>query len=43
VRTGFQALLTLLLGTTEREVLIAKVQELQRLLDPILTSKKNRV
>jgi hypothetical protein len=43
VRTGFQELLALLLGSAERDVLIAKVQEIQRLLDPLLTPKKTRV
>ena len=42
VRTGFQELLALLLGSAERPVLIAKVQEIQRLLDPILTRKKTK-
>jgi Trp operon repressor len=36
-------LLTLLLGSTERGVLIAKVQEIQRLLDPLLNPKKTKV
>ena len=40
VRARFQELLTLLLGSTERDVLIAKVQEIQRQLDPLLTLKK---
>jgi hypothetical protein len=40
IRAGFQELLTLLLGTAERPVLIAKVQEIQRLLDPLLRPKK---
>ena len=39
VRTGFQDLLTLLLGSAERGVLIAKVQEIQRLLNPLLNPK----
>jgi hypothetical protein len=43
VRTGFQELLGLLLGSAQREVLIAKVQEIQRLLDPLLTPKKTKV
>jgi hypothetical protein len=42
VRAGFQELLTLLLGSAERGVLIAKVQEIQRLLDPLLTPKKTK-
>jgi hypothetical protein len=40
VRTGFAELLTLLLGPAERSALIAKVQEVQRLLDPVLNPKK---
>lgn len=43
VRTGFQELLSMLLGTAERAVLIAKVQEIQRLLEPILSPKKTKV
>jgi hypothetical protein len=43
VRTGLQELLTLLLGSTERGVLIATVQEIQRLLDPLLNPKKTKV
>ena len=43
VRTGFQELLALLLGSAERDVVIAKVQELQGLLDPILVPKKTKV
>jgi hypothetical protein len=42
VRTGFQELLTLLLGSAEREVLIAKAREIQRLLEPILSPKKSK-
>ena len=30
-------------GTAERAVLIAKVQEIQRLLEPILSPKKTKV
>jgi hypothetical protein len=40
VRTGFQELLGLLLTNAQRDVVIAKVQEIQRLLDPILAPKK---
>jgi hypothetical protein len=36
-------LLTLLLGSTERGVLIAKVQEIQRLLDRLLNPEKTKV
>ena len=43
VRAGFQELLTLLLGTAERQELIAKVQEIQRLLDFLLSPKKTKV
>jgi hypothetical protein len=35
--------LTLLLGSIERGVLIATVQEIQRLLDPLLHPKKTKV
>lgn len=42
VRTGFQELLTLLLGTAERPELIAKVQEIQRLIEPLLKPKKTK-
>jgi len=41
-KIGFQELLTMLLGTTERDVLIAKVQEIQRLLEPLLSPKKQK-
>lgn len=41
-RTGFQELLTLLLGTAERPELIAKVQEIQRLIEPLLRPKKTK-
>ena len=40
VRTGFQDLLTLLLGDAQREVVIGKVQEIQRLVEPLLAPKK---
>jgi hypothetical protein len=40
VRTGFQDLLTLLFGDAKRDALIAKVQEIERLLDPILRPQK---
>lgn len=42
VRTGFKELLTLLMGRAERDVLIAKVQEIERLLEPLLNPKKTR-
>jgi hypothetical protein len=42
VQTGFEELLTLLFQSAERDVLIAKVQEIQRLLEPILTPEKTR-
>jgi hypothetical protein len=42
VRTDFQELLTLLVGGAERDVLIAKVQEIQRLLEALLNPKKSR-
>jgi hypothetical protein len=42
VRTGFDELLGLLLGNAQRDVVIAKVQEIQRLLDPILKPCKTR-
>lgn len=42
IRTGFKELLTLLLTNAARDVLIAKVQELERLLRPILDPKKKR-
>ena len=35
-------LLTLLVGTVEREVVIERVQALQRLVDPLLSVKKKR-
>jgi hypothetical protein len=35
-------LLALVLGSAERDVVLAKVQELKRLLEPILRSKKSR-
>jgi hypothetical protein len=40
IRTGFQELLALLLGNGEREVLIAKVQEIERLLNSFLDGRK---
>src|SRR5438067_320622 len=40
VRTGFQELLTLLLGNAQREVVIGKVQEIQRLVGPFRAPKK---
>jgi hypothetical protein len=40
VRTGFHELLTLFFGSTERDLLIAKVQEVQRLVEPLLNPKK---
>ena len=40
VRAGFQELLTLLLNRAEHDVLIAKVQEIERLLEPLLNPKK---
>jgi hypothetical protein len=42
VRSGFRELLTLLLQSAERDVVIAKVQELERLLEPLLSSRKTR-
>jgi hypothetical protein len=42
VRSGFKELITLLFGNADREVLIAKVQEIQRLLDPLLNPKRHR-
>ena len=39
IRTGMNELLTMLLGNVERDALIKKVQELQRLLDPILSPR----
>jgi hypothetical protein len=43
IRTGFKELLTMLVGNTERKVMIAKVQEIERLLEPILKPKKKQV
>jgi hypothetical protein len=40
VRTGFKELLALLFQSAERDVLVVKVQEIQGLLEPLLTSKK---
>ena len=42
VRAGFQELFGLLLGNAQRDVLIAKLQEIERLLDPLLTPKKTK-
>ena len=42
IRSAFDELLTLLLGTVEREVVIERVQALQRLVDPLLIVKENR-
>jgi hypothetical protein len=39
---GFK-LLTMLVGTTERKVLIAKVQEIERLLETHFAAEKKRV
>jgi hypothetical protein len=43
VRTAISELLAIILGDPRREVLIAKVQEIERLPDPILSSKKRRM
>jgi hypothetical protein len=43
VRTAISELLAIILGDPRREVLIAKVQEIDRLLDPILRPKKRRM
>jgi len=42
IRSAFDELLTLLVGTVEREVVIERVQALQRLVDPLLSVKKKR-
>jgi hypothetical protein len=42
VRTAFAELLTMLLGNAPRDAVIAKVQEVQRLLEPMLNPKKNK-
>jgi len=42
IRSAFDELLTLLLGTVEREVVIERVQALRRLVDPLLSVKKKR-
>jgi hypothetical protein len=43
VRAGFDELLALLMRSAERDVIIAKVQEIQRLLAPLLAPKKTKV
>jgi hypothetical protein len=42
VRGAFQELLRLLLARAEHEALIVKVQELQRLVQPLMGVKKRR-
>jgi hypothetical protein len=42
IQTGFQELYALLLGNASRDAVIAKAQEIHRLLEPFLNPKKTR-